>query len=469
MVKITFMGAGSTVFAKSILGDCMLTDSLRDGHIALYDIDPSRLEESKLMLDSLNANINSNRAKITTHLGPRQRREALKGAKYIVNAIQVGGYEPSTVIDFDIPNKYGLRQTIADTLGIGGIFRTLRTVPVLQDFAEDIHAVCPNAWFLNYVNPMAMVTGALLRSGVKTVGLCHSVQGCADGLLRRLDMREQVKALQWRIAGINHQAWLLEITDGGKDLYPEIKRRAAEGLKRIMKRGGGAKCAKEHRRLREKGVQLDDLPVELRICHDMVRLQTMLHFGYYITESSEHSSEYMPYWIKTTHPELIDRYNIPLDEYPRRCVNQIKWWKHQRKELVGNKQLTHKRGREYGSYIMEAIETDVPARIGGNVQNTGLITNLPSKAVVELACLVDRNGVQGCWQGDLPEICAAMNRTNINVQLLTLDAAFEKRRDYIYQAAMMDPHTAAELSLDEIVSMCDDLIKAHGNYLPKYR
>jgi alpha-galactosidase len=469
MVKITFMGAGSTVFAKSILGDCMLTDSLRDGHIALYDIDPSRLEESKLMLDNLNANINSNRAKITTHLGPRNRREALKGAKYIVNAIQVGGYKPSTVIDFEIPKKYGLRQTIADTLGIGGIFRTLRTVPVLQDFAEDIHAVCPNAWFLNYVNPMAMVTGALLRSDVKTVGLCHSVQGCANWLLRELGMSEQVKSLQWRIAGINHQAWLLEITDGGKDLYPEIKRRAARGLELIMKKGGGRKCAEKHRRLREKGVAFADLPLELRLCHDMVRLQTMLHFGYYITESSEHSSEYMPYWIKSTHPELIDRYNIPLDEYPRRCVSQIKWWKHQRKELVGNKQLTHKRGREYGSYIMEAIETDVPARIGGNVQNTGLITNLPAKAVVELACLVDRNGVQGCWQGDLPEICAAMNRTNVNVQLLTLDAAFEKKRDYIYQAAMMDPHTAAELSLDEIVSMCDDLIKAHGNYLPKYR
>lgn len=469
MPKITFMGAGSTVFAKSILGDCMCTDALKDSHIALYDIDADRLTESRMMLESINRNVNSNRARITTHLGPSKRREALRGTSYIVNAIQVGGYKPSTVIDFEIPRKYGLRQTIADTLGIGGIFRTLRTVPVLQDFARDIRDVCPDAWFLNYTNPMSMVTGALLRCNVKSVGLCHSVQGCANWLLRELGMSDNVRKLQWRIAGINHQAWLLEITDGGRDLYPEIRKRAADGIRKVMKRGGGVACTKEHRRLREKGVDFKDFPIELRICHDLVRLQTMLHFGYYITESSEHSAEYMPYWIKTNYPELIDRYNIPLDEYPRRCVNQIKWWKHQREELVNNKQLSHKRGHEYGSYIMEAMETDVPTRIGGNVLNTGLITNLPSKAVVELACLVDRNGVQGCVQGDLPEICAAMNRTNINVQLLTLDAAFEKRRDFIYQAAMMDPHTAAELSLDDIVSMCDDLIKAHGSYLPKYK
>lgn len=472
MVKIAFMGAGSTVFAKSILGDCMLAESLRDGHVALYDIDAERLKESKLMLDNLNANINRSRARITAHLGPRQRREALKGAAYVVNAVQVGGYKPSTVIDFQIPRKYGLRQTIADTLGIGGIFRALRTVPVLQAFARDIDDVCPDAWFLNYVNPMAMVTGALLRCGVKTVGLCHSVQGCARALLWFLGIKVDPGKLQWKIAGINHQAWLLEIAEGGRDLYPEIRKRAEAALKRIIRKGGGRKVAEYwDKQAAKRGVQWWGLPDpgDALVAHDMVRMELMLRFGYYVTESSEHTSEYMPFWIKRTHPELIDRYNIPLDEYPRRCVDQIKSWKRQRDEIVNNKQLTHKRGGEYGSYIMEAVETDVPGRIGGNVLNTGLITNLPAGAVVEVPCLVDRNGVQGCAMGDLPEQCAAINRTNINVQLLTLEAAFNRKRDAIYQAAMMDPHTAAELSIDEIVRLCDDLIKAHGDYLPKYR
>lgn len=469
MPKITFLGAGSTVFAKNILGDTLLTESLRDSHIALYDIDPERLSDSKRMMDNLNGSINAGRARITAHLGKGNRRRAFEGASYVINAVQIGGYKPSTVIDFEIPRKYKLRQTIADTLGIGGIFRGLRTAPVMREVAADMADVCPDAWFLNYVNPMAIVTGTLLRSGVKTVGLCHSVQGCASWLLRELGMREQVTSLQWRIAGINHQAWLLEITDGGRDLYPEIKRRAERGLERILKKGGGRKCAEQHRRLREKGVAFEDLPLELRLCHDMVRLEMMLQFGYYITESSEHCAEYLPYWIKRTHPELIDRYNIPLDEYPRRCVRQIKGWKKRREEIVGNKPLTHQRGVEYGSYILEAMETDVPARIGGNVLNTGLIPNLPSRAIVEVACLVDRNGVQPCYHGDLPETCAALNRTNINVQLLTLEAAFTRKLECVYQAAMLDPHTASELSIDEIRNLCDDLIAAHGRMLPAFR
>ena len=444
MPKITFMGAGSTVFAKSVLGDCLLTPALQDAHIALYDIDAERLGESKMMLDTLNANINQDRAKITAHHDVSNRREALRDADYVVNAIQVGGYEPSTVIDFEIPKKYGLLQTIGDTLGIGGIFRALRTIPVMLDFAADVEAVCPDAWFLNYVNPMAMISGAMLQgTDVRTVGLCHSVQGCAWWLLKQLGMIDSVKKLQWKIAGINHQGWLLEITDGGKDLYPEIKRRAAKMNAEARKPG-----AKKH--------------------WDMVRFEIMRHFGYYVTESSEHSSEYMPYWIKKTHPELIAEFNIPLDEYPRRCIAQIRGWKKQRDEIVKNKQLGHTRTHEYGSYIMEAMETDVPFRIGGNVLNTGLITNLPAKACVEVPCMVDRGGVHGCCVGDLPEQCAAMNRTNINVQLLTIEAALTRKKDRIYQAAMMDPHTGAELTLDEIRGLCDDLIQAHGNMLPEY-
>lgn len=438
MPKITFMGAGSTVFAKNILGDCMLSAPLRESHIALYDIDAERLAESKMMLENLNRSINQTRAHITAHLGVENRKEALQNAKYVVNAIQVGGYEPSTVIDFEIPKKYGLRQTIADTLGIGGIFRGLRTIPVCLNFARDMEEVCPNAWFLNYVNPMAMVTGAMLRaSGIRTVGLCHSVQVCARGLLRRVGLLESVKKLQWKIAGINHQAWLLEITDAGQNLYPEIKRRAAD----------------MNRRAREKDAPKHD---------DMVRFELMRHFGYYVTESSEHSAEYMPYWIRRLHPELIEEFNIPLDEYPRRCIQQIEEWKARGQELVHDKNLTHSRSDEYGSHIMEAMETDVPFRIGGNILNHGFITNLPEKAVVEVPCLVDRNGVQGCYVGDLPEQCAALNRTNINVQLLTIEAALTRNRDAVYQAAMLDPHTAAELTLDQIRHLCDDLIAAHG-------
>jgi alpha-galactosidase len=445
MAKITFMGAGSTVFAKNVLGDAMLSPALSDAQIALYDIDPVRLKESKRILDTLNANLNAGRAAISVHLGPANRRAALKGADYVVNAIQVGGYKPSTMIDFEVPKRYGLRQTIADTLGIGGIFRALRTIPVMLEFARDMEAVCPDAWFLNYTNPMAMLTSAICRAtSIRTVGLCHSVQACADGILNHLGMRKQVKQLQWKIAGINHQAWLLEITDGGRDLYPAIKRRAAALLAKARRKGGP-----KH--------------------GDMVRHYMMLNFGYYITESSEHCAEYLPYFIKSQYPGLIEEFNIPLDEYPRRCVAQIKDWKTLSRKLLSDPNLTHARTHEYGSYIMEAMETDVPFRIGGNVLNTGLITNLPGKACVEVPCLVDRNGVQPCRIGDLPEACAALNRTNINPQILTVEAALSGRRDLIYQAAMLDPHTSAELPIDRIRALCDDLIAAHGRMLPRYR
>ncbi len=445
MAKITFMGAGSCIFAKSVLGDTMCMESLQDSHIALYDIDPKRLRESRQMLDVLNGNINAGRAKITAHCGVASRKAALRGADYVVNAVQVGGYEPSTVIDFEIPNKYGLRQTIADTLGIGGIFRALRTIPVVLDFARDMEAVCPDAWFLNYTNPMAMITSGLLRgSSIRTVGLCHSVDGCAPGLLWLVGMKDQVKKLQWKIAGINHQAWLLEITDGGKDLYPEIKKRAAKMVSQARK----------------------DLTLKGR---DMVRFELMRQFGYYITESSEHNAEYCPWFIKSTHPELIEEFRIPLDEYPRRCVNQIANWLKRSRELTENPHLEHKISGEYGAYIMNAMETDAPYSIGGSVLNTGIITNLPAKACVEVPCMVDRNGVQPVHVGDLPEQCAALNRTNINVQVLTVEAALTRRKDHIYQAAMLDPHTGAELTIDQIRDLCDDLIEAHGDMLPKYK
>jgi len=445
MAKIAFLGAGSTVFAKNVLGDALLSPALHDAHVALYDIDAGRLNDSRLMLDTLNANINRGRATITAHCGVASRRSALRGADYVINAVQVGGYEPATVIDFEVPRRYGLRQTIGDTLGIGGIFRALRTAPVVLDFARDIEAACPDAWLLNHVNPMAMITAVMLRgTGVRTVGLCHSVQTCATGLLRHLGMLDGVGKLQWKIAGINHQAWLLEITDGGRDLYPEIRRRSAR-MNRQARRKGAAKH------------------------HDMVRFEIMRHLGYYVTESSEHGAEYMPYWIKSRFPELIEEFNIPLDEYPRRCLAQIEEWTAQRERIVNNRGLDHQRTGEYASCVLEAMETDVPCRIGGNVMNDGLITNLPRKACVEVPCMVDRNGVQGIRVGDLPEQCAAVNRTAVNVQILTVEAALTLRKDYVYQAAMLDPHTAAELTLDQIRSLCDDMIEAHGHMLPKFR
>lgn len=441
MGKITFMGAGSTVFAKNVIGDSMLTDALCDFEYALYDIDPKRLEESYIMIDCLNKNINQGRAKITKYLGVENRQDALRGADFVVDAIQVGLYEPCTVTDFEVPKKYNLRQTIADTLGIGGIFRALRTIPVLDDFANDMAKVCPRAYFLNYTNPMAMLSGYMQRyTDVKTVGLCHSVQVCSKGLLKELGMYDEVKKpIREKIAGINHMAWLLEIEDAdGNDLYPEIKRRAFEIL--------------------------DNPPEDFK---DLVRLEYIRRFGYYCTESSEHNAEYNMFFIKDKYPELIDRYRIPLDEYPRRCIRQISRWEEERKLYLTN-DVTHNRSREYASHIMESIVTDRPYQIGGNVLNTGLITNLVKDACVEVPCLVNKLGIQPTVVGDIPVQCAAMNMTNINVQLLTIEAAVTKKKDAIYQAAMMDPHTASELSIDDIVALCDDLIEAHKGWLPEY-
>ncbi len=465
MVKITFMGAGSTVFAKSVIGDCMVTPILKGTTVALYDIDAERLADSKLMLETMNRTLQA-KFRIQTFLGVENRKRALKGADFVVNAIQVGGYEPSTAIDFEIPKRFGLRQTIADTLGIGGIFRSLRTIPVVLDFAADMRKVCPEALFINYVNPMAMITGAVLAAGgIKAVGLCHSVQGCARHLLWMHDIDSD--KLRWEIAGINHMAWLLEVEKDGQDLYPRLKQSYREAREKIFALGGGKAVVDKAKQENAGQLGKDKLP---HIAQDMVRHDMMLLFGHYITESSEHNSEYSPFWIKRNYPELIDRYNIPLDEYPRRCIGQIAGWKKQREKLVNDPSLGHQRTHEYASCIIEAMLTDQPFRVHGNVLNTGfLIGNLPEKACVEVPCMVDRNGINPCRVGDLPEQCAAMNRTNINVQLLTIEAAISRSRDKVIQAAMMDPHTAAELSIDDIVALCDALIAAHGEIMPPLR
>ena len=434
MVKITFLGAGSTVFARNVLGDCLCTPVLREAEIALYDINAQRLEDSETILRAINHNVNEDRAVIKTYLGVENRKAALRDADFVVNAIQVGGYEPCTVTDFEIPKKYGLKQTIGDTLGIGGIMRGLRTIPVMEGFARDMEEVCPDTLFLNYTNPMAILSGYMQRySKIRTVGLCHSVQVCTEGHLKGLGMEDKLEG------ATDHMAWLLEVKDkDGNDLYPEIKKRALE------------KNSKEKH-------------------NDMVRYEYIRTLGYYCTESSEHNSEYNPFFIKSRYPEMIDKFNIPLDEYPRRCIKQIAEWEEERNNILKDGKITHERSREYASYIMEAVVTNKPYQIGGNVLNTGLIDNLPSDACVEVPCMINAKGVNPCHVGRLPVQLAAMNQTNINVQLLTIEAARTRDKNYIYQAAMLDPHTAAELNIDDIRSMCDELIEAHGEYMAMYK
>ena len=410
----------------------MMCDAFHDVEISLYDIDATRLEESYILIDTMNKSINEGRATVKQYLGVEQRKEALRGADFVVNAIQVGLYDPCTIIDFEVPKKYGLRQTIGDTLGIGGIFRGMRTIHVMKEFAKDIEEVCPNAWLLNYTNPMAIITGYMQRyTNVKTIGLCHSVQVCVSTLLKEVDMLDKLDGHKSTIAGINHMAWLLEVTDkDGNDLYPEIRRRAKE-----------KNASEKH--------------------NDMVRFDYIDKLGYYCTESSEHNAEYNPFYIKAGRDDLIEKFNIPLDEYPRRCINQIAKWQQRKQDIMANGNIEHTRSKEYASRIMEAIVTDVPYKIGGNVINHGLISNLPELACVEVPCLVDANGITPTYVGELPLQLAAMNCSNIYPQMLTIEAAHTGNVETLYQAAMMDPHTAAQLSTDEIVSLCNDLIEAH--------
>lgn len=431
-MKITFLGAGSTVFCKNVLGDCILSEELDTFEIALFDIDSKRLDDSYTIVNGLKNKYNP-KITVNKYTDPEK---AFKNANYIINAIQVGGYEPCTVTDFEVPKKYKLRQTIADTLGIGGIFRALRTIPVLKNYADIMERVCPDALLLNYSNPMSALSGYMQRfTGIKTVGLCHSVQACVSTLANWLDMPE-LKDTNWKIAGINHMAWLYEIKDkNGNDLYPALKKKFNE----------------------------------VKPAQDLVRLDMMNRFGYYNTESSEHTAEYHPYYIKDRYPELIEKYNIPLDEYPRRCVKQINDWNTLRDTMLNQDELEHTSSHEYGSRIISACENNKPYLIHGNVQNTGLITNLPKNACVEVPIMIDNNGLNPIFVGDLPAQCAALNTTHINVHEMILSAASTLKKDYIYMAAYLDPHTKAELSMDDIKSLCDDLIEAHEGWLPKFK
>jgi alpha-galactosidase len=433
MPKITLIGAGSTVFAKDLLGDILSFPELSESTISLHDIDKDRLYTSEIVARKVAQALDAR----PTIEATTDRRAALDGADYAICTIQVGGYEPATVIDFEVPKKYGLRQTIGDTLGVGGIMRGLRTIPVLLEMCRDMEELCPDVTFLNYANPMAILCWAISRaSKIKTVGLCHSVFLTAEDLARTIGV--PIEELNYVCAGINHMAFYLRFerktADGVEDLYPRIHQVVEEGRVPSWNR---------------------------------VRYEVFSRLGYYVTESSEHFAEYVPWFIKRDRTDLIERLNIPLDEYPRRCEAQIAAWEALREYLENPETtLAVERTHEYGSYIIHSLETGTPRVIYGNVPNRGLIDNLPQDCIVEVPCLVDKNGVQPTRIGALPPHLAALMLTNINVQALTVEAALTQRREYIYHAAMLDPHTGAELDLDQIYSLVDDLIEAHGGWLP---
>jgi alpha-galactosidase len=428
--KITFIGAGSTVFAKNLIGDILSFPELADSSICLFDIDEERLKTSEVVARKIAQTLGSS----ATVEATTDRARALDGASYAINMIQVGGYRPCTVTDFEIPKRYGLRQTIADTLGIGGIMRGLRTIPVLIDIGKEMERRCPEVVHLNYVNPMAMNCWALSEATkIRTIGLCHSVQHTAGELAR--DIGIPLEEINYVVAGINHVAFYLKFERNGEDLYPQIRRVIAEGR----------------------------VPEDNRVRYDLFS-----RLGYFVTESSEHFSEYGPWFIKRGREDLIKKFNIPLDEYPRRCESQLARWEKLRDDLERSDQpLEVRRSVEYGSLIIHSLETGIPRVVYGNVANHNLIDNLPAGCCVEVPCLVDKNGVQPVRIGRLPSHLAALMQTNINVQALTVEAVLQQNPERIYQAAMLDPHTAAELDLDQIWALVNDLLAAHGEWIPE--
>lgn len=441
---ITFIGAGSTVFTKNIAGDILQRPALANAEIRLMDIDAERLAESEIVVGKLSRTLGGT-AKVRSF---SDRRRALDGADFVVVSFQIGGYEPCTVTDFEVPKRYGLRQTIADTIGVGGIMRGIRTVPHLWALCEDMLAVCPRAIMLQYVNPMAINTWAIAEKypEIRQVGLCHSVQGTAYELARDLDI--PLEEIRYLAGGINHMAFYLNFEhrqpDGSYvDLYPALKRGYAEG--RFPK--------PSHWNPR---------------CPNKVRYEMLMRLGHFVTESSEHFAEYTPYFIKRGREDLIEKFGIPLDEYPKRCVEQVERWKSEAEAYRNAESITVKASHEYASEIINSVVTGTPSVIYGNVANRGYIPQLPAGCAVEVPVLVDANGLQPTVVSDIPPQLIALMRTNINVQELTVRALITENREHIYHAAMLDPHTAAELDLQQIWDLVDDLTEAHGDWLPAW-
>jgi alpha-galactosidase len=438
MTTIAFIGAGSTVFAQKLLGDLLSFPELRAATIRLHDIDEERLRTTEVVAGRIARQLGAApRIEATT-----ERRRALDGADAVMTKFQVGGYRPATVADFEIPKRYGLRQTIGDTGGIGGIMRALRTIPVLLEVCRDMEALCPEALLLNYVNPMAANCWAVSRaSDIRTVGLCHSVPHTAHHLAEDLGVAPD--EVDYRVAGINHMAFFLRLERGGEDLYPLLRARAEEAPP-----------------------TRDYMPWRIT---DAVRYEVFRRFGYFVTESSEHFSEYVPWFIKAAQPELVERYEIPLDEYPRRCEWRIAGWERLRDELeTADGPIALDRQTDYGPEIVHSLVTGQARTVYANVPNRGLIDNLPAGCCVEVPCLVDRNGVQPTRVGALPPQLAALIRTTVGVQELTVEAALTGKREHVHHAAMLDPHAGSELALDEIAAMAEELLAAHAGYLPMF-
>ena len=453
MIKLTIIGAGSAVFTKNIVSDLLSVDAFKKMEISLQDIDPVRLKASHELLNVIADKLNATPT-ITSHT---DRRESLQGSDFVQTTIQVGGYKPSTVIDFEIPNQYGLRQTIADTLGIGGIMRGLRTIPVLLDIAKDIMEICPKAIWLQYVNPMCANMIAINNSfpEIKTIGLCHSVQGTAEMLAR--DLGENIEDIDYLCAGINHMAFYKKfekISNDGKneDLYPRLKNLADKII--------------NDEELSSRSKKIDH--ESDKVLHEKVRYEILRRFGYFVTESSEHFAEYVPWFIKQNRQDVIDKYKIPIEEYIDRCKRNIKLWEKLEEDMTPIYNQPLKRSNEYASFIMDGVANNNKVTINANVMNHGYIDNLPSNCCVEVPCIINSLGYNPQKFGRLPEHLAALMRTNINVQILTAEAAITKKREHIYHAALLDPLTGANLTIDEIYSMTDKLIEAHGNYLPEY-
>ena len=449
MIKLAIIGAGSTVFTKNIVVDLLLIDGFKSIEIALMDIDKNRLEKTYEVLDIISKKMEAS-PKFTLHTN---RKEALINADFVQTTIQVGGYKPSTVIDFEIPKKYGLNQTIADTIGVGGVMRSLRTIPVLLEIAKDINEICPNAIWMQYVNPMCSNMIAINKSFplLKSLGLCHSVQGTAEMIAE--DLEESIDDIEYLCAGINHMSFYQKITkiSTGEDLYPKLKKFGIDVL-------NDKKVSSRTNKIEDSGKHL----------HEKVRYEILNRFGYFVTESSEHFAEYVPWFIKKGREDLIDKYKIPIDEYIDRCKFYESLWEKIEQDSGQITEQEIKRSNEYASYIMDGFTNNKPTVFYANVMNNGLIENLPMNCCVEVPCKIDSNGIVPQKIGKLPEHLSALMRTNINVQILTAEAALTKKKEHIYHAALLDPLTASNLSIDEIYSMVDELIEAHGNYLPNY-
>ena len=426
MARIAFIGAGSVVFTKNLLGDILSFPALRDVEIALHDIDPDRLATAKAMARYVAGERGATPA-ITSHA---DRRAALDGADYVLNMVQIGGHE-ATLLDFEIPARYGVRQSIADTLGIGGIFRTLRTADHMLSLGHEMAELCPTAWLLNYTNPMAMLCW-LVYGGTPTqnvVGLCHSVQFTTEDLAELVGV--PIDEVTFLAAGLNHQAFILRFEHDGENLYPRLDARI-ESDPELQRR---------------------------------VRVQLYRRLGYFPTESSEHAAEYLPWFMR--HDDEIERHRIPVDEYIRRSEENLLEYERVKGVLGRGESLPLERSNEYAASIIHSMETGQPCVIYGNVRNTGLLPGLPDDCCVEVPCLVDGTGLHPVAVPNYPPELAALNRTFENVVELTVRAVLEGRPELVRQAAMLDPNTAATLTLDEIDALCDELTLAHGDALPE--